>query len=134
MYKIHILHFQKQRKIYFLTYNLHSLVNAQPFFSIVREVGEKGAVFDSSVNKQGDWSCYYAVWSWKNGLIWSVSVHSCVASDPAGPDPTIVPQSLHDDLHLRKLVAVVLLGRGLAGRLHVRLHEALSGRSCLQLL
>lgn len=40
--------------IFFLTYNLHSLVNAQPFFSIVREGGEKGAVFDSSVNKQGD--------------------------------------------------------------------------------
>lgn len=47
---------------------------------------------------------------------------------------TIVPQSLHYDLHLRKLIAVVLLRRSLAGGLHICLNKALSGRSSLQLL
>lgn len=47
---------------------------------------------------------------------------------------TVVPQSFHHDLHLCELVAVVLLGRSLAGRLHVDLREALAGRIPLHLL
>lgn len=47
---------------------------------------------------------------------------------------TIVPQSLHYDLHLCELIAVVLLRGSLAGGLHICLNEALSGGSSLQLL
>ncbi|TNN78373.1 hypothetical protein EYF80_011357 [Liparis tanakae] len=43
-------------------------------------------------------------------------------------------KSLHYDLHLSKLIAVVLLRRRLAGGLHICLNEALSGGSSVQLL
>lgn len=51
-----------------------------------------------------------------------------------GPNHTIVSKSLHYDLHLGKLISVVLLRRGLAGCLNVCLNKALSGRCSLQLL
>ena len=47
---------------------------------------------------------------------------------------TIISKSLHHDLHLGKLIAVVLLRGSLAGRFHICLDKALSGRGSLQLL
>lgn len=62
--------------------------------------------------------------------LWNTQLSACQVK---GHERTVAPQSLHHDLHLSELIAVVLFRWSLAGRLHVHLHEALAGRVSLHL-